>query len=312
MPATIATYRCLVISPSDVAQERDAVERAITKWNAHVGGGLHARVEAVRWESHARPEMGEPAQAIINKQLVDDCDFGIAIFWSRLGSPTAQHESGSSEEIARLLAQGARVMVYFSTKPVPQDAALNPQFKDLQALRQRYQEQGLLGSFGTVEELERNVTLHVTSLMANLLLQNQTSGQPIPSTGTLTAPAPDIRVTTEAAFAPEGDSWLGICVQNHSPVRFFAVQVTLELSNGTHLYLQRDAITHEFQAKRGLDPGDSFTFHINPDVSKLWDYEAGPVVIVCAVVKDAIGRTFRSDPASLKTVLELLKRDRKR
>src|SRR5581483_9879728 len=128
MPKQVAHYKCMVISPGDVEDARDAVVAAITDWNAHAGESLGAKIEPVRWESHARPEMGAGPQEIINKQLVDDCDFGVAIFWSRLGSPTAKHPSGSVEEIERLIAKGANVMVYFCDAPVPQDALKDDQY----------------------------------------------------------------------------------------------------------------------------------------------------------------------------------------
>ncbi len=52
MPKSLLTYRCLVISPSDVPEHRDAVERAIHAWNAQTGPMFNARIEPVRWESH--------------------------------------------------------------------------------------------------------------------------------------------------------------------------------------------------------------------------------------------------------------------
>src|SRR5437870_2445930 len=105
MPKSLLTYRCLVISPSDVPEHRDAVERAIHAWNAHTGPMLNARIEPVRWESHARPQMGSGPQAVLNKQIVDDVDFGIAFFWGRPGTPTDDHEPGTREAIER---RGAR------------------------------------------------------------------------------------------------------------------------------------------------------------------------------------------------------------
>ena len=40
-----------------------------------------------------------PPQKIINAQLVDECDLGIAVFWSRLGTPTEKHPSGQCSAI---------------------------------------------------------------------------------------------------------------------------------------------------------------------------------------------------------------------
>src|SRR5438045_1658210 len=99
MPQQIIEYRCLLISPGDVAEERDALTKLVNDWNAQIGCGLGVRVELVRWESHATPDMSGPPQEVINTQLLGDCDLGIAVFWSRLGTPTSTHPSGSVEEV---------------------------------------------------------------------------------------------------------------------------------------------------------------------------------------------------------------------
>src|ERR1700674_5809828 len=114
MPKSVTEYRCLIISPGDVVEERQAVVDVIHRWNASVGANRGIRVEPVRWETHAHPDMSGPAQANVNEQIVDDCDFGIAVFWSRVGTPTAEYGSGSIEEVERLVARGAKVMLYRS------------------------------------------------------------------------------------------------------------------------------------------------------------------------------------------------------
>src|SRR5690349_774192 len=115
MPQNVTVYRCMVISPSDVQEERDAIADVIDQWNGTVGRELNIRVEAVRWEQHGVPDLAARGQQVINKQLVDSADFGVAVFWAKLGTPTGGHESGSAEEIARLLSRGARVLVYRKT-----------------------------------------------------------------------------------------------------------------------------------------------------------------------------------------------------
>lgn len=114
MPTPIIEYRCLLISPSDVLEERDALTSLVQHWNAQVGTGLNARLELVRWESHATPDMSDTAQNVINAQLLESCELGIAVFWSRLGTPTATYPSGSIEEIYKINSErraGARVFL---------------------------------------------------------------------------------------------------------------------------------------------------------------------------------------------------------
>jgi hypothetical protein len=81
--------------------------------------------------------MGDSPQRIINTQLVDTCDLGAAIFWSRLGTPTGTHDSGSLEEIERLLMRNAPVSVYFCEANVLQSAMRDDQFARLQKVRPR-------------------------------------------------------------------------------------------------------------------------------------------------------------------------------
>lgn len=149
MPRSVVEHRCLIISPSDVAQERAAIVDVIHRWNASVGANRHIRVEPVGWETHAFPDLSGPAQAKVNEQIVDECDFGIAVFWSRLGTPTPRYASGSVEEIERLTGRGAKVMLYCSSRPLPQEGFDTREFEKLKDLMQQYRERGLLGRFDT-------------------------------------------------------------------------------------------------------------------------------------------------------------------
>src|SRR5262245_17898916 len=122
MSKTVIEYRCLLISPSDVDAERDAISDVVQLWNAQVGEALNARVQLIRWETHSVPDASGAPQDILNRQIVDDSDLAIAVFWTRLGTPTAEHQSGSMEEIHRLRERGVRVLIYFSTAEIPQAA----------------------------------------------------------------------------------------------------------------------------------------------------------------------------------------------
>jgi hypothetical protein len=58
MSIQAVTYRVLIASPSDMADERQAANEAINEWNAQ-----HAASEAIvllpsRWETHASPQIG--------------------------------------------------------------------------------------------------------------------------------------------------------------------------------------------------------------------------------------------------------------
>src|SRR5438477_13143943 len=98
MPQSVTEYRCLLISPSELDREREARLSVVDHWNAHIGSTLKSRIELVRWETHSVPDMSGAPQEVLNNQIVFGCDLGIAIFWSRVGTPTNTHQSGSVEE----------------------------------------------------------------------------------------------------------------------------------------------------------------------------------------------------------------------
>lgn len=306
MPKQTIEYRCLLISPSDVSEERDALTDLVNKWNAQIGAGLYARVELVRWESHATPDMSDTPQNIINAQLVEDCDFGIAVFWSRLGTPTASHPSGSVEEIYKLIHKGARVLVYFCDRPVPQSALHDKQFGRLQEIRSGFQEQGLLATYTDVTSLREQVQLHLTNFMTQLLAKDRGASNYLPASGTMTAPTPDVRVLVRQAVASSpllGTVYpITITVQNHSPVTVYFGNIFIEQANGNMLMFLRDFITGETMKRRELHSGDSFSLFIDPDQIREHLSEG----LVCGAAKDEIGRIYRSNQVEFQSVIKRL------
>ena len=59
---------------------------------------------------------GRPPQAIINKQILGNCDLLVAVFWTRLAGPRASQSSGTVEGIQEHLNAGKAAMIYFSSR----------------------------------------------------------------------------------------------------------------------------------------------------------------------------------------------------
>jgi hypothetical protein len=305
MARAVTEYRCLLISPSDVHDERDAISAVVDHWNAQLGSALGARIHLVRWETHAVPDIGAPPQEVLNQQIVDDCDFAVAVFWTRIGTPTSDHQSGSIEEIERLRTRGARVLLYFSTAPVPQESLRDDQFQRLQEFKSRLQSDGLLGVFNSTGHLREQVLLHLTGVVSALLERDR--GQPSPAeTGqmVLTAPRPDLRVlVSTVVLAPSSprQQYIRVSVQNHSPVVVFVSSVSIATRSGTRLLPPRDAYTGEHQSRRPLRPGESHSMLL--DGHELIK-RSPPSDVVCAVVTDDIGREYRSSEEEMRTAME--------
>lgn len=155
--AYIATVlRVMIASPSDTTAERDAVEGVLYEWNH--ANAVHKRtiLQPWRWETSSVPLVGGPAQSLINAQGVDEADAVIALFGSRLGSPTAAAVSGTVEEIERAVSQGKPVHLYFSTASLPHDVDVE-QLEGLRAFKKEIGERSLFAQFANIHELEREV-----------------------------------------------------------------------------------------------------------------------------------------------------------
>ena len=165
MPRQVIAYSVLIASPSDVNDERIGIRDAILQWNADNSQASGAILEPLMWEHNATPDLTCPAQQVINKQVVDWSDFAIACFWSTPGSQTNNAESGTIEEIERLLDFGKTVMVYFCTRDIPQSSNMTADFERLSNFKERCKRDGLYQEFDSVENLSFKVLSHLSQWM---------------------------------------------------------------------------------------------------------------------------------------------------
>ncbi len=99
--------RCnvLIASPSDVAAERDQVFRTIATWNGNADRPIV--FVPLMWEKHAISDADRAPQAAIDEQLLNRADLLLAIFGSRLGTPTHDYPAGTIEELSRRTGKAA-------------------------------------------------------------------------------------------------------------------------------------------------------------------------------------------------------------
>lgn len=153
--------RVLIASPGDTVNERRVLREAIEDWNS-VNGDQGFFLQPLMWERDATPELGDRGQGVINRQLVDKADMLVGIFWTRLGTPTSEADSGTVEEIERVATANKPVLLYFSSKPVVLDSVDPEQYALVRQARERFMAQGLVDQFESEEELHRKVTAAVT------------------------------------------------------------------------------------------------------------------------------------------------------
>lgn len=160
MPRTSSVIRVMIASPGDVSNERRIAKEVIHAWNDVHSLDRNTVLLPVSWETHASPAMGDRAQAIINKQILGDADILIAIFWTRMGTPTGVAESGTVEEINEHISAGKPTMLYFSSAPVRPDSVDEEQFKSLRLFKDSVKatNSGLFEEYESLSEFKEKLS----------------------------------------------------------------------------------------------------------------------------------------------------------
>lgn len=184
------TYKATVInvmiaSPGDVPQERRIVRDVIYEWNAVHAEDRGLVLMPIGWESHSSPEMGGRPQEVINKQILKSCDLLIAVFWTRLGSPTGEAPSGTVEEIEEHLKAGKPAMIYFSSAPVRLDSVDSEQYNALKEFKEACRKRGLVEGYDSVTEFREKLVRQ----LAQTIIRNFTDAAS--SAGVSSAPEPE-------------------------------------------------------------------------------------------------------------------------
>lgn len=154
MAYAAAVVEIMIASPSDVSKERGIVRDVINEWNAVNVKDRKIVLFPLSWETHASPDMGDRPQEIINRQLLINTDLLVAIFWTRLGSPTGAAPSGTVEEIEGHLSAGKPAMIYFSSVPVRPESIDNSQYSDLKSFKESCKQKGLVEEYETVQQFK--------------------------------------------------------------------------------------------------------------------------------------------------------------
>jgi hypothetical protein len=155
----------MIASPSDVTHERLRAQEVIADWNSLHAERFNLVLMPLMWELDSFPAMGDRAQAIINRQLLDRADVLVAIFWSRLGSPTGKDISGTAEEIREMIEKGKPVMIYMSATPIELDSVDMKQYEALKQFIKEIEPKGLLQRHKSHEEFSKLLFGHLTRSM---------------------------------------------------------------------------------------------------------------------------------------------------
>ena len=152
MSYSAVVYKVMIASPSDVSAERSIVREVLSEWNVVNADARQQVLLPIGWETHSVPEMGDRPQALVNKQILKDCDLLVGVFWTRIGTATGEYESGTVEEIEEHIKTGRPTMLYFSSAPVMPDSVDPDQYRRLKQFRLSCQSRGLYEPYNDVQD----------------------------------------------------------------------------------------------------------------------------------------------------------------
>lgn len=161
MSYSATVFNVMIASPGDVASERAIVRDVVYEWNAVHSNARKLVLLPIGWESHSSPEMGAPAQQIINGQILSKCDLLVGVFWTRIGTPTERHLSGTVEEIETHIALGKPAMLYFSSQPVALETVDIDQVHKLKEFKESCRSRGLYQGYDSHGDFKEKFYRHL-------------------------------------------------------------------------------------------------------------------------------------------------------
>jgi hypothetical protein len=171
MPRNETVISVFVASPSDVSEERKALESVTQELNKLWSKNLNLRLDLIKWETDVYPAFGNYPQDVINEQINDDYDVFIAIFWSKIGSQTQRADSGTIEEFNRAYKKyiadndSIDIMIYFKDQPISPSKMDFEQLRKIKELKEQLGDKGgLYWTFDSVEDFETMLRGHLSRI----------------------------------------------------------------------------------------------------------------------------------------------------
>ena len=179
MKNNTSILKLALCGPEDVSREIQMAEEVIAEWNRTNWEATNCGLVSRHWRTSSSPDMAERGQRVIDRQLIDDSDLVVGIFWSRLGTPTGLAESGTVEEIDRAIHRDIRTMVYFSGVEAPTRKIDSEQLSRLEDFRQKVFGVGLASSFTSRRQFEKDFRNHL-GLAVHKILSGKSEVEDLP------------------------------------------------------------------------------------------------------------------------------------
>lgn len=160
MARTGTQYDLLISCPGDVEEFIGAIEDAVKRFNSLFGGMHNIWISTKYWKDNSYPQMGDKAQNILNRQLVNKCDMLVAMFWTRFGTQTDRYGSGTEEEIETMIFSGKQVFLYFLDKECA-PSKYSSDYENVRKFKEQCKRRGLYREVSDERELSKKFCDHL-------------------------------------------------------------------------------------------------------------------------------------------------------
>lgn len=167
MIADVKIYNVLISCASDIVEELNIIDGVIKYYNQTTGYNNCIQLSPRHWKEDSYPEYGSDPQGLLYKQFINECDFAIAIFWTKFGHPTSNYQSGVQDEIEYFHSNNKDVLLFFSDCPICPSLIDIKQLKNLRNYKKKIREErkGLNYTYGNLDDFKEKLRLVIYKFM---------------------------------------------------------------------------------------------------------------------------------------------------
>jgi len=178
MAKNVTKYSIFIASPSDLEEERIAIEEVTKELNLTFGLKQNIVIELLKWETHSAPGISKShPQNLINEDIGNDYDIFIGLLWKKFGTPTEKAGSGTEEEFLRAFERFDRqndniqVLFYFKDALPKSMKEINvSELIKVESFKKTLPHKKLLyWDFDTCENLKNFLRLHIPTRITTII-----------------------------------------------------------------------------------------------------------------------------------------------
>lgn len=186
MAKTVTKYSIFIASPSDLEEERIAIDEVTKELNLTFGIKQNIVIELLKWETHSAPGISKiHSQEIINNDIGGEYDIFIGLLWKKFGTPTEKAGSGTEEEFLvafdRFTNKRDNIQVLFYFKDAVPKSLKDINGSELVKIEnfkaELREKKVLYWEFDTCENLKNFLRLHIPKRLNEIIDNNDVNSE---------------------------------------------------------------------------------------------------------------------------------------